>query len=183
MSLRHTLLGFLYLSPLTGYEIKTHMDNSTQFFWHASLSQIYPELNKLEQEGLLQSEVYPQQGKPDKRIYTITQTGRAALLGWLGEPIDHLPATKDPPLLKLFFSGVLDKQTVLAQLRNQLELHRAQLAHYERETAAYAAQIIAVTGLVREGVMWKLVEQFGEELERTHIRWLENAIMTVEREL
>ena len=183
MSLRHTLLGFLYLGPMTGYEIKTHMDNSTQFFWHASLSQIYPELNKLEEEGFLNSEVHPQQGKPDKRTYTITQTGRSALLGWLGEPVDHLPATKDPLLLKLFFSGVLDKQAVLAQLRSQLELHLVQLAHYERETTAYASQIIADTGLVREGVMWKLVEQYGEELERTYIHWLENAIVTVEREL
>jgi len=183
MSLRCTLLGFLSYGAQTGYDLKKCMDNSTQFFWHAKLSQIYPTLKKLAEEGRVEAIVVPQEGKPDKKVYLITEAGRAGLLDWLAEPMDKLSLTKDPALLRLFFSGVLDKEMLLAHLRRQLPLHRAQLAHYQQETAAYIEQVIAETGLSREGVMWELARQFGEEYERTWIRWLEQAIETVEREL
>ncbi len=183
MSLKYTLLGFLSCGPMTGYDLKKHMDNSTQFFWHAKLSQIYPTLKKLAEKGLVEATVIPQEGKPDKKIYLITEAGRATLMDWLAEPIDELPPTKKPTLLKLFFSGALDKETLLAQLRRQLALHRTQLAYYQQETAAYIEQVIAETGLTREGVLWELTRQFGEEYERTYIRWLEKAIETVEQNL
>ena len=183
MSLRFTLLGFLSYGAQTGYDLKKCMDNSTQFFWCAGLSQIYPTLKKLAEEGRVEAIVVPQEGKPDKKVYFITEAGRAALLDWLAEPLNELWPKKEPALLKLFFSGALDKEMVLAQLRRQLPLHRAQLAHYQQETAAYIEQVVVETGLTREGVMWELARQFGEEYERTWIRWLEQAIETVEREL
>ena len=183
MSLLYTLLGFLSYGPLTGYDLKKYMDDSTQFFWHAKLSQIYPTLKRLAEEELVEAVVVPQEGRPDKKVYFITEAGRAALLDWLAEPLNELWPKKEPALLKLFFSGALDKETVLAQLRCQLALHHAQLAHYQKETAAYIEQVIAETGLSREGVMWELARQFGEEYERTWIRWLEQAITTVGQEL
>jgi PadR family transcriptional regulator AphA len=183
MSLKYTLLGFLSYGPQTGYDLKKHIDNSTQFFWHARLSQIYPALKKLAEEGLVEATVVPQEGKPDKKIYCITEAGRATLMDWLAEPVDKLSPTKDPALLKLFFSGALDKATVLAQIHRQLALHRAQLALYQQDTAAYLEQIIAETGLTREGVLWELARQFGEEYERTYVRWLEQAIVAVEQNL
>jgi len=183
MSLKHTLLAFLNYGPLTGYELKRHIDNSTQFFWHAALSQIYPTLKAMEGEGLIEFEVKPQEGKPDKKIYSITKAGRGALMDWLAEPMNKLLPVKRPALLKLFFSGTLDKGTILDHFQRQLDLHRAQLVHYEQETSAYIEQIIAETGLVREGVLWELTRQFGEEHERAYIRWLEEAIETIEQEL
>ena len=183
MSLKYILLGFLSYGPQTGYELKKHIDNSTQFFWHAKLSQIYPTLGELAQQGFVEANVVPQEGKPDKKIYCITEAGRATLMDWLAEPINKLPPTKDPALLKLFFSGVLDKERLLAQLRRQLSLHRTQLAHYQQETLAYIEQVIAETGLTGEGKLWELTRQFGEEYERTYICWLEQAIETVEQRL
>ena len=183
MSLKYTLLGFISYGPQTGYDLKKHMDNSTQFFWRARLSQIYPTLKKLAEDGLVEAIVVPQQGKPDKKVYLITEAGRAALLDWLAEPMDKLSLTKDPALLRLFFSGALDKEMLLAQLRRQIPLHHAQLAHYQQDTTAYIEQVIAETGLSREGVMWELARQFGEEYECTWIQWLEQAIETVEQKL
>jgi len=183
MSLKHTLLGFISYGPQTGYDLKKIMDNSTQFFWHAKLGQIYPALKKLAEEGLVKASVVPQEGKPDKKIYSITKAGRGALMDWLAEPMNKLLPVKRPALLKLFFSGTLDKGTILDHFQRQLDLHRAQLVHYEQETSAYIEQIIAETGLVREGVLWELTRQFGEEHERAYIRWLEEAIETIEQEL
>ncbi len=183
MSLKYTLLAFLNYGSMTGYELKKHLDNSTQFFWHAGLSQIYPTLKAMEGKGLLEFEIQPQVGRPDKKSYTITELGQTALQDWLAEPLDRLPPIKDPVLLKLFFSGALNKEKLLAQLLRQVTLHRTHLIHYQQETKAYIEQIVAATGLVREGVLWELTRQFGEEYERAYIRWLEQAIETINQEL
>ena len=54
MSLRHAVLGLLSLQPSTGYELTQRFDRSLRNAWHASHSQIYPELSKLEAEGLVE---------------------------------------------------------------------------------------------------------------------------------
>lgn len=183
MSLRYTLLGFINYSPLTGYELKKHMDNSTQFFWHASLSQIYPVLKKLEKDGLIKSKKIPQESTPDKKIYSITKDGKTEFLTWLAKPIIDLPPQKNHDLLKSFFSGVLDKETILNHLNQQLEQHRDQLEIYKQNTAVYVKKIIEQTGLTREGVMWELTRQFGEEYEHMYISWLKKTIKTAEQKL
>ncbi len=183
MSLKHTLLGFLSYGPMTGYDLKKHMDNSTQFFWHASLSQIYPTLKRMGGEGLAEAAAVPQEGKPDKKVYAITPAGRDALMGWLSEPLAELSPQKDPALLKLFFSGALDKGTILAHLCRHLELHRVQLALYQQETAAYIQGVTAATGLTRESVMWELARKYGEKHECAYVQWLEEAIGIVEEQL
>ena len=104
-------------------------------------------------------------------------------MAWLNEPIDKLPPNRRPDLLKLFFAGSLDKESILEHLRRQLELHRAGLDYFRRETAPYMAQIIAATGKVQEGVMWGLVQQLGEEVERAYIRWLEQTIEVMTKDV
>lgn len=183
MSLSHTLLGFLSYAPMTGYDLKKQMDRSTQFFWHAALSQIYPTLQQLEGDGLIAAATVPQAGKPDKKVYSLTPAGRAALDAWLAEPLPDPAPGKDGLLLKLFFSASVEKKTLLARLRHQLDLRRARLAACERETPAHIAATVAATGRPRDGVMWDLIRQAGEERERAFIRWLEAAIVTIDARL
>lgn len=51
MSLRHALLALLDAEPMTGYTLARYFDQSAAYVWHASHSQIYPELRRLESEG------------------------------------------------------------------------------------------------------------------------------------
>ena len=60
--LKYVLLGFLNYTPMTGYELKQFMDESTANFWHAKQSQIYTTLKKLEEEGMLESHILKQDG-------------------------------------------------------------------------------------------------------------------------
>lgn len=182
--LKYVLLGFLNYGPQTGYDIKKRMDKSTQFFWHARLSQIYPTLKKFAEQGLTEVRVVPQEGKPDKKIYAITKAGRAALTDWLAESENELPLTKDPVLLKLFLSGALDdKEMILRQLHHQLTLHRKRLAYFQEETVANIEQCINQTDSARESIFWELTRHYGEEHERTYIHWLEHAVKTIEQKL
>ena len=80
MSLRYALLGFLNLGPMTGYDLKKQLDRSTQNFWHAGLNQIYPTLKKMDDEGWITSSLEPQDGRPDRVVYQLSETGRQELL-------------------------------------------------------------------------------------------------------
>jgi DNA-binding PadR family transcriptional regulator len=179
MSLMHTLLGVLNWHPMTGYELKKHLDNSTQFFWHAELSQIYPVLKQLELQGFVTAESLPQEGKPDKKVYAITPAGRAALVAWLSEPMDGVPPMKNPVLLKLFFAGILEKQDLHSQLRMQLEAQRARLKRIQQEGTLRVQEGIQVAGRNQESLMWELVRHYGELQAQMTIQWLEAAIEAV----
>jgi PadR family transcriptional regulator AphA len=82
MSLRHAMLGLLAVQPATGYDLRRRFDTSLSNAWHASHSQIYPELVKLEDEGLV--EVIAE-GARRSRTWALTDAGRAELRRWLVE--------------------------------------------------------------------------------------------------
>jgi len=183
MTLQFALLGFLNYGPMTGYDLKKLLDTSTQMFWHAELSQIYPQLKKMEKEGLVTVVRETQTGKPDKKYYNITSQGKNLLLEWLAEPLDEVLPDKDSVLLQLFFAGALDKQKILSQLRLQLQLRRAYLNRVDGEVVEFIQQAIQVSGQKRDGIFWELIRRFGAEQTRTSIAWLEDAIQLVEKEL
>ncbi|MCU0480701.1 MAG: PadR family transcriptional regulator [Anaerolineae bacterium] len=181
--LKYILLGGLYTKPLTGYQIKQFMENATSHFWYAQTSQIYRTLDQLEKEGLVTSQIQEQHDKPDRRIYHITNMGRADLRGWLETPLTNIEPTKDTLLLKLYFSAQLDKETVLTQLRLQRALHKQQLAHLVNVSKAQIEQgIQANPALKRDGLMWEITRRNGELFEEAYIRWLDEAIERIEAE-
>ena len=180
MSLRYALLGFLNMGPMTGYDLKKQLDQSTQHFWYAGLNQIYPTLKKMEDEGWITSVVEPQEARPDRVLYRMSETGRQELLEWLAKPLAELPRGRHPGLLKLFFAGFLDRDEALAQLRTQLELHRAQLAGHDETKRMIDAVVAQEPRLERAAVFWELVRDLGERNERMYVDWLEEAVSTVE---
>lgn len=115
MALRYALLGLISERSRYGYEIKKEFEGSIGFFWNAHLSQIYPELAKLEEEGLLSKRQVIQEERPNKLLYAITDQGRKALKEWLARPI-RPRQIKDEALLKVFFSGMIPKQKVIANI-------------------------------------------------------------------
>lgn len=182
MSLEYTLLGCLDVGPMTGYDLKKMLDDTTLFFWHAELSQIYPALKQLEKRKLIASQTQPQDGKPDKKIHSITPQGREHLRAWLSEPLDSVPPVKNPALLKLFFSGGLPKEEILDQLRCQLAVQRAQLKRLQLDIPA-RMQSAPLAGAARPRLMWELARRYGEAQAEMTIRWLEEAIESVEKEV
>jgi PadR family transcriptional regulator AphA len=82
MSLRHSILGLLTLAPSNGYELTRRFDDTLRNAWHASHSQIYPELAKLEAEGLIE---VVGEGARGSRTYAATEAGRAEVRRWMVE--------------------------------------------------------------------------------------------------
>lgn len=124
------ILGMVGLGKTTGYDIKQLVDHSTRFFWAASYGQIYPELRRLEQAGLLSSRGEPT-GDRLRTVYELTDAGRRALEEWLGSDVNLVGELRDEGMLKLFFSdlaGPERQRQIVGQMLEALERKLAQLS-------------------------------------------------------
>ena len=127
------ILGMLKLGVLTGYDIKKAIDTSTRFFWGASFGQIYPELRRLRDAGLITGEDVPR-GQVKRTVYSLTPAGDQALQDWLTDTESFTFEMRDEGLLRLFFGDALTRDEVVANLRAQqgfLELVLARLREIE----------------------------------------------------
>ncbi len=174
--LKYILLGFLKYRPMTGYELKTAMDESTMHFWHAYHSQIYTTLRKLEAQGLVVSEEEAGEDRLNRRTYTLTDAGRADLKAWLDTPLTETVPEKEDLLLRLFFSADRDKADVIDELRFQRQLHQRKLEQYQR----FAGQPLGDTPDAPDQPFWAATLRFGVEYERMYLSWLDETIHTLE---
>src|SRR3981081_4699581 len=88
------ILGMLALGKHTGYDIKQFVDKSTRHFWAASYGQIYPELRRLEESGLVRGQSEPSGGRA-RVVYELTGAGELALHGWLASDDEPVCAPRD----------------------------------------------------------------------------------------
>ena len=129
----YVILGMIALGKRTGYEIKSLVDVSTRFFWAASYGQIYPELGRLEELGLITGEADLSDGRK-RRAYELTAAGKETLREWLtsSEPL-HMELRHEGAL-KFFFSGALpedERTTALRQMRAEHERMLEQLRAFQ----------------------------------------------------
>ncbi len=131
------ILGMLAFGKNTGYDIKQFVDKSTRHFWAASYGQIYPELKRLEEAGLITGHEQPTGGRP-RTVYALTEAGRQALDRWLCSADMPLYELRDEGMLKLFFSDTLPERRVenIRQMRRRHELKLAQLKAIEPHAAS-----------------------------------------------
>lgn len=181
MSLRHAVLGLLTLKPMTGYELKSVFDNSINYFWNAQLSQIYRELGGLEEKGHIVSRVELQQGKPDKKIYSITDDGDRELQRWLElSPKTLSMPMRDELTLRVFFGARVPAKELIYNLQGFIR---------ERQEALAALRLIGdcLDGFVCDGAhaehafFQKLTLLRGLKFFEADIAWAEESIEQLER--
>ncbi len=154
MSLKYALLGFLTTEPASGYQIAQEFGDSMGWFWYASHSQIHPELQRLEERGLVTSEVSDADGR-GTRIYSITPAGEAELKRWLAAETEY-PPVRDPERIRLIFADMLD----VAEIRAHLEQHRK---HHEALLDSYLRQLREV----RQGTFPRLRKRLAARPEQS----------------
>lgn len=133
----HVILGMLGRRPMSGYEIKGFVDKSTRFFWAASYGQIYPELKRLSEAGLVQGVDSPTGGRK-RTVYEITADGEEELKAWLRQP----PGTfemREEGLLKLFFADALPAAEAVEILR-AMRAHRVSVREQLRAMEPMAGE-------------------------------------------
>jgi PadR family transcriptional regulator, regulatory protein AphA len=130
MSLRHVVLGLLATQPATGYELTRKFDISLANAWHASHSQIYPELARLEEAGMVE---VVGEGARNSKTFDITGAGREELRRWLLESEPNR-AQRSETAVRWFLLALLepaDRRAVLERELEHAEAHEQML----RETA------------------------------------------------
>ena len=118
----YVILGMLRTRSHTGYEIKALVDGSTRFFWAASYGQIYPELKRLEEAGLVKGEA-ASRGARRRRSFSLTAAGRRELEDWIssGEPLHS--ELRHEGLLRFFFADVVDPAEQVELVRDIRAMH------------------------------------------------------------
>jgi PadR family transcriptional regulator, regulatory protein AphA len=192
VSLRHALLALLEAGPMTGYELAKQFDRSVDYVWHAQHSQIYPELRRLTELGLVHATEIPRGSKElaTKRSYRLTPEGATELLRWVTE-VEAPPPVRDPAYVKATYleygSARQAREQFLAhrahyeQLRDRYERHVDQLER--RATALLRRRLAAAPPEAHEAVVAYKVHAYRGLIERakTEIAWAEHGLELVQR--
>ena len=167
------ILGFLASRPRSGYEIKSLVDESTRYFWAASYGQIYPELRRLAEAGLIVGSDVPTGGRK-RTVYEITADGADELRAWLRREPETFEM-RDEGLLKLFFADALPREEALAILR---AMRARRLAVHEQLQAVKELKgeiDDPFPMIVLEGGL-EFTEWFANWCERMEARLLDSAL-------
>lgn len=173
MALRHAILAALLEGEASGYDLSKRFDVSVANFWAATPQQLYRELERMEADGVVAARVVEQQRRPDKRMVSITATGRDELAAFTTVP-PRPTALRDDLLVKLQAVDAGDAGAVAAAVAGRLEQARGKLAVYdglreqilggrdEREYLRRAERIGPYLTLMR-----------GRSFERENVVWAE----------
>jgi DNA-binding PadR family transcriptional regulator len=168
MNARILCLGLLNTCAMSGYEIrKLVAEGTVAHFAEASYGSIYPALDRLEADGLVTSREERAPGKPPRRIYEITETGRAAFV----EAIHEMPGPdvyRSPFLLVAASAPLVRREHLVRVVDARLAWARGELARMEAERADAVAR---GDDELEAGWLWTL--DYGLEMFRTSIAFME----------
>ncbi len=171
----YVILGMISREPRSGYEIKALVDETTRFFWAASYGQIYPELKRLSEAGLVEGNDAPR-GERKRTVYAITDDGERELKDWLRQPPQTIEM-REEGLLKLFFAGVLPPEQAAETLRSMRDYRHgiaARLRAMEPRAEEKLEQQDPYPLMVLQGGI-EFNEWFADWCERTEARLLDPA--------
>lgn len=167
----YAVLGLLTYGERSGYDLTKLVEQSIGFFFTPAKSQIYSELKRLVSLGYASEREVEQEGRPDKRIYTVTDEGREALRGWLEGPDVPPDEVKSTFMVKLFFGHHMSRESVLEQLEEVRRQAVEGLKHLET---------IEKTIKDEESLFYPyLTLKCGLKYCRAQIRWAEETIREV----
>lgn len=135
---KYVLLGLLSVAPLSGYEIRKRIKQSISHFWSESNGQVYPTLNRLMKDNLIQLVQETPKGKKIRHCYSITNEGLQELKKWLDEIEERKSTRRDEDLLRLFFGSsgsneMCVKRLILRHQRAKLRLDEYRVIEQELE--------------------------------------------------
>jgi len=121
LSTEYALLGFLAAGARHGYDIYQELSDPGGLWlvWRIKQSQLYALLARLEERGYLTATLAPQGGRPPRKLYQRTRSGREAYLAWVKAPVEHGRQFRLDLLTKLFFARREGADTVALLLEGQ----------------------------------------------------------------
>ncbi len=183
MELENVLLGLIRLRPgVTGYELNDIIQESTGYLMSASLGHIYPSLRKLHERGWVTFTDQPIKNRPSKKFYTITPAGDQALQEWLRVPAAESDIDFRPFLLKMSFSPLMSKATILDHVDREIERCERMLHDKDRGNRVEMEYLDKSSiDPARAEFLWKGIYQVGLEASHLRLAWLKEWRQSVEQ--
>lgn len=178
--LKYAILGLVHKQEMSGYDITSQFKQEIGQFWSAKHSQIYPELKKLTEEGLIEYRTSITGAKLEKKLYCITPKGTRELTEWLLSPKELPETEKDAFMLRLYFSAAISREESKRLFGDQMAKRKEKLEHlYESKQSLL---------LLEEQPHSPDSPQFGHYLvlsrainrEESYIAWLEETLTLFE---
>lgn len=183
MSLPHIILGMLRKKPKSGYDLKKELENVIQFFWEADISRIYRSLSDMQKKGWVEFETVIQEDSPNKKVYSLTETGLEELKKWLAEP-GKTSGSHNPFLAQLHFSDVIAVEEQIRVQEKRLEDLRKDLAELERRAANGNMPVPLPEDALDNGVTRAMFSlEYGIRRYRFEIEWTENILRVLRNAL
>lgn len=168
MNVRTLCLSILYEGDSTGYEIRRQcVEGECSYFIEASFGSIYPALAKLEDDKLVTSRTEQQDGKPAKKVYSITAAGREEFAAQLAQPLGD-EMFRSPFLLFARFAHILPRE-VVEERANEFLRARTEKRQRLEDAAAKCGCNAADTWVINYG---RAIMELAEQHMRTHMHEL-----------
>ncbi|GAA4575597.1 PadR family transcriptional regulator [Micromonospora coerulea] len=178
MSLEHAILVSLLERPASGYELARRFDRSIGRFWTATHQQIYRVLKRMAADAWIAGEEIGQDGLPDKKVWSATPAGRAALVTWLRAPVQP-EAVRHELAVKIrgaAFADPAGRAALVAEVERYRADHESTLAGY---LAGERRDFPDPDPLDAHGSLQHVVLRGGIAYERMVLAWLDDVLATL----
>ena len=167
MAIKYTILGLLQYKDMHGYRIKEHIERNFGHMWSINYGQIYPNLKRLEKDGLIaMTEVVQNDEKgPPRKLYSITAKGREELVRWLESSPEKSMILRDPFLMRFVFFGFGDPDRAIDMIDEQIAVYQEQLGRRQANLQRWKTS----------GIFVKLISELGTDMNQVMLDWLEKA--------
>lgn len=167
----YAILGILGFGPMSGYKIKTWVDEGVGFFWDIDYKQIYPTLKRFIDEGLATCQE-EKTGKRTSKSYILTAKGYEELKAWLNRPIEEGKQSANELKLKLFFGHHLPVERNIEHIKGFQEENLRGIEAMEEIKSCLAAE-------EPKDASWHYrmtIINNGERMQRANLAWCEQTI-------
>ena len=172
MALEHVILVALAERSGSGYELASRFDKSIGFFYGASHQQIYRTLKRMSADAWVSCKTVAQEGRPDKKVYSITEEGRIELRRWLSEP-SAPTVLRDELSVKIRAASHGDTSLVIADVLRHRAEHHARLQLYLEMQERDFPDPAALKGMPLHQY---LVQRAGIRFEESLVSWCEEVV-------
>jgi DNA-binding PadR family transcriptional regulator len=180
-TLSYALLSLIARAPLSGYDLLQQMKQRVGPMWPVRHSQIYPELARMEEQGLITYEVVEQVERPAKKVYHLTDAGRQALRQWVTEPT-QANTLRDEFILKAYSLWLADPQQALARFREQQQEHIQRRGEHEATLARLRQSWGAELDQPRSPLFSSAIAlRYAIGYEQHYLAWLQQVIEALEQ--
>ncbi|WP_219640154.1 PadR family transcriptional regulator [Cohnella sp. CFH 77786] len=166
MTAMDVILGLLHARPFTGYEIKHAFQAQFSYFFDASFGTIYPTLGKMEQLGYITKESIPQDNRPVKHVYSLTDKGREQFKNYLDSPLEA-EAFRSDFLVRLVFGEHQKPDIVIRMIEDNIQAVRAKLSDLEEKKRLFCDGMSQTR---------QIVLNMGIETSKARLRVLEEGL-------